>query len=176
MGGPSPEPCVRLHDLVLPIGLPLLLLAGCSGGNGPKMPDPIDSLSYVAKVSGDNQTAPLGQLYASRFTIQLRQDAYVVSTWNGRLVTFTAPASGAGGEFIYEGLQMVTVSDDRKTAWVISNESGRVSSPPFRANTTAGAFEVRASAFPTYAPSKPGAVLFTATNQAPAAPEAPAPR
>lgn len=138
----------------------------CSG-HGPTVPDSIEGLPYVVKVSGDNQVAPVGQRYPTRFSVQLNQDAFRLSTWNGQLVTFSSPGTGPSGEFISEGLQTVQLSQDRRTAWVQSGESGSVSSPPFQANDTVGTFEVKVSAFYTYVSSKPGSVMFSATNQAP---------
>jgi len=141
----------------------LLLLAACSG-KGVSTPSGEETLPYVVKVSGDQQSASAGQVLTGRFTIQLHKDAAQISTWTGQLVTFKTPASGPGGEFIDEGLQYVQLSGDRKTAWVQSGADGTVASPRFQTNATSGTYEVTASAFATYVPSKPGQVTFTVTN------------
>jgi len=146
--------------LVLP---GLLLLAACSG-KSVSTPSGEEMLPYVIKVAGDQQAVPAGQVLTSRFTVQLRKDAGQVSTWTGQLVTFKAPASGSGGEFIDEGLQNVQLSGDRKSAWVQSGADGVVASPRFQTNATSGTYDVTASAFPTYIASKPGQVTFTVTN------------
>lgn len=101
------------------MGLALLsgvLLIGCSGGSGPRVADPISALPYVKKVAGDHQTASGGQRYAARSSIQLAKDAMQVSSWNGSQVTFTAPSTGPGGQFMDEGLQMVSISSDKTMA------------------------------------------------------------
>lgn len=141
----------------------LMVLAACSG-KGVSTPSGEEMLPYVVKISGDQQSAPGGQVLTGRFTIQLHKDAGQISTWTGQLVTFKAPVSGSGGGFIDEALQNVTVSADGRTARVQSGADGVVASPRFQTNATSGTYEVTAYAFPTHLPSKPGQVAFTVTN------------
>lgn len=86
------------------------------GGPAPYVADPISALPHVKKVAGDHQTASGGQRYAARFSIQLAKDAMQVSSWNGSRVTFTAPTTGPGGQFMDEGLQMVPISSAKTMA------------------------------------------------------------
>ena len=142
-----------------------LFLSGCSGSQGYTVSDK-DVTPYVVKVAGDNQTITAGQILPIRFTIQLRQDRGQISSWNLHPVTFTAPSSGVGGEFIDDGLPNVNFpTASRQTVEVLSGPDGVVSSPRFQTNASTGTYEVQAKGFvSTFYADKPGSVKFTATN------------
>ena len=86
----------------------------------------------VQVVGGDNQTAAVGTVYLSQFTVS-------VTDKNGKAVpsqsvTFEAPALGASGAF----------KDAGTTATVMTSAAGLATAPVFTANSTKGKYSVTA--------------------------------
>lgn len=85
----------------------------------------------VAVQSGDAQSATVGTAFASPFTVKVT-DSYG-NPLSGVTVTFTPPATGAGGAF----------GSDPETA--VTDAQGVATSGTFTANGTAGSYSVSAS-------------------------------
>ncbi|HUB74857.1 MAG TPA: hypothetical protein VL979_12590 [Solirubrobacteraceae bacterium] len=120
---------------------------GGSGGTCPT-PNPPNELTLVA---GTPQTALLGSAFATGLQVQLANgDGCPVTGAAGTAVTFSAPASGAGGVFSTSASNVAVVGADA---------SGAAAAPPFTANTVAGSYTVTAS-------SQYGSVWFSLTNTA----------
>jgi len=100
---------------------------------------------------GTPQTAQLDTAFASSLQVALaNSNGCPVTSAVGTPVTFTAPASGAGGSFATSGTNTVTVGAD---------VSGNASAPTFTANDVAGSYTVTAT-------SADGSVSFSMTNSA----------
>jgi N-acetylneuraminic acid mutarotase len=82
------------------------------------------------------QSATVGQRYLAPFLATVTDvNGYPVSD---EPVTFTAPSTGAGGAFAESPKPVASVT-------VRTNGSGQAIAPAFKANTTAGAFQVKVS-------------------------------
>ncbi len=104
----------------------------------------------IAATMGSPQTVTVGGAFAAPFTA-LVKDSSGNPVAAGVSVTFTAPASGAGGAFVGGGA----------TATALTAAGGAATSPAFTANTIAGAYSVVASAPGVALPA-----LFSLTNTA----------
>jgi hypothetical protein len=105
--------------------------------------------NQMTLVAGTPQTAILGSAFATGLQVALsNSDGCPVTSAAGVPVTFSAPASGASGEFSTSASNTVIVGADA---------SGTVAAPPFTANTTAGSYTITAS-------SQYGSVSFSLTN------------
>jgi hypothetical protein len=102
----------------------------------------------IMVVSGTTpQSAPVGSAFATPLAVDVRDVSGTLV--QGVTVTFTAPMSGASGQF---GMS--------NSAMVVTNASGRATAPTFTANTTAGTYMVTAQAMGGSNPS----TTFTLTN------------
>jgi len=105
---------------------------------------------------GTPQTAQLNTAFEIPLQVALANTngCPVTTSVVGTPITFTGPASGAGGSFATSGTNTVTVGAD---------VSGNASAPTFTANDTAGSYVVTAN-------SADGSVSFSMTNSAPGEP------
>jgi hypothetical protein len=90
--------------------------------------------SALAVSAGSGQSTPVATAFNAPLQVQVT-DQYT-HPLGGVAVTFTAPASGAGGTFASTGSGTVTVQ---------TNGSGLATAPTFTADTTAGTYSVTAS-------------------------------
>ncbi|MGI8856897.1 MAG: beta strand repeat-containing protein [Thermomicrobiales bacterium] len=104
----------------------------------------------IVATTGTPQSAAVGGTFALPFTA-LVKDSGGNPVAAGVSVTFTTPASGAGGTFVGGGA----------TATALTVAGGVATSPAFKANAVAGAYSVVASA-----PGVALAALFSLTNTA----------
>ncbi len=135
------------------------LALGEKGGNGGSpgeststascpAPNPPNQLTLVA---GTPQTTTLDAAFASGLQVALtNSDGCPVTGAAGIPVTFSAPATGAGGRFSTSNSNAATVGADA---------SGTVAAPTLTANGTAGSYTLTAS-------SQYGSVSFSLTNTA----------
>jgi hypothetical protein len=116
---------------------------GCPVSNAP---------NELVIMGGSPQTAQLRQQFQSNLQVALANTngCPLTGIYGGTPITFVAPASGASGTFSASGTSSVTVGSDA---------NGMAVAPPFRANDTAGSYEVEAVS--TY-----GTVRLTLTNTA----------
>jgi hypothetical protein len=89
--------------------------------------------SVIVLVSGNNQTTPVNTAFGTALSVEVT-DQYS-NPVSGMAVTFTPPASGAGGAFAGASPTVVT-----------SNSSGIATAPTLTANAIAGAFTVSVTA------------------------------
>jgi hypothetical protein len=125
--------------------LALSFLTGCSSSSTPAPP-----VVLIAATSGTPQSATVG----TAFAVLVATVTTGGTPTSGVTVTFTAPATGAGGAF----------ANGTNTDTETTNASGMATSTTFTANTTAGAYAVRASATGASTPAS-----FSLTNTAGAA-------
>jgi hypothetical protein len=119
----------------------LMGLAACSSNNS--TPPPTEAITVG---SGSGQTTPV----STAFNAPLVANVSTGSTPNsGVSVTFTAPSSGAGGNF----------GSGATTATVTTDANGNATSPAFTANGTAGTYNVVATA-----QGVSGSATFALTN------------
>jgi hypothetical protein len=100
-------------------------LAGCGGSSKHTV--------AIAATSGGGQSAQTGAAFANPLVATVTSNG---SPASGVSVTFTAPATGAGGTF----------ANGTATETDTTNSSGVATSSAFTANATAGAYSVTASA------------------------------
>jgi hypothetical protein len=139
-GAPAGEPVSEYGEAAPPSGSGSL---ACPSLNPPNM---------LVLIAGTPQSAALSTPFASALQVALaNSDGCPVSTpAAGIPVTFSAPATGAGGVFAASGSSTVTVGSDA---------TGDAAAPSFTADDTAGSYTVIAS-------SSYGSVLFWLTNAA----------
>ncbi len=112
--------------------LALCFLASCGGsGSNQSTPPPPPTVAITA-TSGGGQSAAVSTAFANPLVATVTSNG---SPSNGVSVTFTAPASGAGGAF----------TGGSATDTETTNSSGVATSQVFTANTTAGAYSVTAA-------------------------------
>ena len=126
------------------VSLALSFLTSCSSSSKATPP-----VVLIAATSGTPQSAKVGTAFAAPLVATVTTGG---SPTSGVTVTFTAPATGAGGTFA-GGVNTAT-----------TNGSGVATSVVFTANGTAGAYTVTASATGTSTPAS-----FSLTNTAGAA-------
>ena len=134
--------------------------SGESGGEGGASPGESTSTSncptpnppnQLTLVAGTPQTTTLDSAFASGLQAALtNSDGCAVTGAAGTPVTFSAPASGAGGRFS---------TSTSNTATVGADSSGAVAAPTFTANADPGSYSVIAS-------SPYGSISFSLTNTA----------
>jgi hypothetical protein len=130
--------------------------ASTEGSNPPSETEPTNCPSFnppnqLTLAAGTPQTTTLETAFASGLQVALtNSDGCPVTGAAGAPVTFTGPASGAGGRFSASNSNIVTVGADA---------SGTVAAPVFTANATAGSYAVTAT-------SQYGSVSFSLTNTA----------
>jgi hypothetical protein len=125
---------------------PIILSGSPATGTISSAPEAPTSITVAA---GNNQSATVNTAFATALAVDVRDAANFLV--QGVSVTFTAPTSGASGSF--GGSNMTTV---------VSNASGRATTPTFTANTVAGGYNVTARASGGSNPS----TIFSLTNTA----------
>lgn len=133
---------VPLAAAVLPVG-PAATAAGCPSSNAP---------NTLLILGGSPQTAQLGQQFQSNLQVALANTngCPLTGSLGGIAITFVAPSTGASGTFAASGSTNVTVGTDA---------NGTAVAPAFRANDTAGSYQVTAV-------SDYGTVKLSLTNTA----------
>jgi adhesin/invasin len=134
---------------VLPLAAAVLPLssqanaAGCPTSNAP---------NELVLLGGSPQTAQLGRQFQSNLQVALANTngCPLTGSLGGTPITFAAPSSGASGTFESSGSNSVTVGADG---------NGTAVAPAFRANGTAGSYQVTAV-------SEYGSVRLSLTNTA----------
>jgi hypothetical protein len=131
-----------LAAAILPLGS-TATAAGCPSTNAP---------NELLILGGSPQTAQLGRQFQSNLQVALANTngCPLTGSLGGTPVTFVAPSSGASGTFESSGSNSVTVGTDA---------NGSVVAPAFRANGTAGSYQVTAV-------SEYGSVKLNLTNTA----------
>jgi protocatechuate 3,4-dioxygenase beta subunit len=126
---------MRLLALVLlPIAVAALPLGSAAMAAGCPTTNPPNTLRILG---GSPQTAQLGQQFQSNLQVALANTngCPLTGSLGGTAVRFVAPATGASGTFVGSGSNSVTVGSDA---------TGTAIAPPFRANDSAGSYEIEA--------------------------------
>jgi hypothetical protein len=142
----------RRNGCILLMEICTMILVGCSGNPNTSLPNGTPLMAIAAN-SGTPQSHTINGEFGSPLVAMVNSDGAPAS---GVTVTFTAPASAAGGTFADTG---------KNTTTATSNTDGLATSAVFTANGVVGTYVINAS---TSGASAPATFTLTNTTGAPA--------